>query len=53
VLAKVLSTNGFVVDSYDDPVVALENFNPDLYDLVMHSNCSSNITFCFIVESID
>jgi DNA-binding response OmpR family regulator len=35
VLAKVLRHNGFVVDSYDDPVVALEKFNPDLYNLVM------------------
>jgi DNA-binding response OmpR family regulator len=35
VLAKVLRNNGFVVDSYDDPVVAIEKFNPDLYNLVM------------------
>ena len=35
VLAKVLRNNGFVVDSYDDPVVALEKFNSDLYNLVM------------------
>jgi DNA-binding response OmpR family regulator len=35
VLAKVLRDNGFVVDSYDDPGVALEKFNPDLYNLVM------------------
>jgi DNA-binding response OmpR family regulator len=35
VLAKVLRNNGFVVDSYDDPGVALEKFNPDLYNLVM------------------
>jgi DNA-binding response OmpR family regulator len=35
VLAKVLRNNGFVVDSYDDPVVALEKFNPDLYNLAM------------------
>ncbi|MGA9153457.1 MAG: hypothetical protein WBZ36_22995 [Candidatus Nitrosopolaris sp.] len=32
VLAKVLRNNGFVVDSYDDPVVAVEKFNPDLYN---------------------
>jgi DNA-binding response OmpR family regulator len=35
VLAKVLRNNGFVVDSYDDPVVALEKFDTDLYNLVM------------------
>ena len=35
VLAKVLRNNGFVVDSYDDPVVALEKLNTDLYNLVM------------------
>ena len=35
VLGKVLRNNGFVVDSYDDPVVALEKFNSDLYNLVM------------------
>ena len=35
VLAKVLRNKGFVVDSYDDPVVALEKFDTDLYNLVM------------------
>ncbi len=35
VLEKVLRQNGFVVDSYDDPLVALEKFNADLYDLVI------------------
>ena len=31
----VLEENGFVVDSFDNPVVALNNFKPDLYDLVL------------------
>jgi DNA-binding response OmpR family regulator len=35
VLAKVLRNNGFVVDSFDDPVVALEKFNPHLYNLLI------------------
>ena len=35
VLEKVLGENGFVVDSYDDPLLALEKFKADLYDLVI------------------
>jgi DNA-binding response OmpR family regulator len=31
----VLEENGFVVDSFDNPVLALNNFKPDLYDLVL------------------
>ena len=31
----VLEENGFVVDSFDNPVVALNNFKPGLYDLVL------------------
>jgi len=31
----VLEENGFVVDSFDNPVLALNNFTPDLYDLVL------------------
>src|SRR5919199_568948 len=31
----VLEENGFVVDSLDDPVLALNSFKPDLYDLVL------------------
>ncbi|HYZ51595.1 MAG TPA: response regulator [Nitrososphaeraceae archaeon] len=31
----VLEENGFVVDSFDNPVVALNNFKPDFYDLVL------------------
>jgi CheY-like chemotaxis protein len=31
----VLEENGFVVDSFDDPVLALNSFKPDLYDLVL------------------
>ena len=35
VLEMVLGENGFVVDSYDDPLIALEKFKADLYTLVM------------------
>lgn len=31
----VLEENGFVVDSFDDPVLALNSFKPDLYDLAL------------------
>jgi DNA-binding response OmpR family regulator len=35
VLEKVLGENGFVVDSYNDPVIALEKFKADWYNLVI------------------
>ena len=35
VLETVLDENGFVVDSYDDPLIALEKFKVDLYTLVI------------------
>ena len=35
VLDKVLRENGFVVDSYEDPFLALKRFKADLYNLVM------------------
>ena len=31
----VLESNGFQVDSFDDPLLALENFKPNSYDLVI------------------
>src|SRR5215472_8009 len=31
----VLQDNGFKVDSYEDPILALENFKSYLYDLVI------------------
>ena len=31
----VLSENGFVVDSYENPMLALENFNARSYDLII------------------
>ncbi|MGA9153411.1 MAG: response regulator [Candidatus Nitrosopolaris sp.] len=35
VLEKVLGENGFVVDSYEDPFLALERFRAHLYNLVI------------------
>jgi DNA-binding response OmpR family regulator len=35
VLEKVFEQSGFNADSYDDPVLALENFKAGLYDLVL------------------
>ena len=34
-LEKVLDENGFTVDSYEDPLLALEKFRANLYDLVI------------------
>jgi len=35
VLEKVLGENGFVIDSYEDPFLALERFRAHLYNLVI------------------
>jgi two-component system catabolic regulation response regulator CreB/two-component system response regulator ChvI len=34
-LREMLEQNGFKVDSYEDPLMALENFRTRLYDLVI------------------
>ena len=34
-LCKVLEKNGFIVDSYENPFLALENFKPHYYDLLI------------------
>jgi DNA-binding NtrC family response regulator len=34
-LANVLEGDRFVVDTFDDPILALENFRKDSYDLVI------------------
>ncbi len=31
----VLEENGFMVDSFDNPILALNDFKPDLYDLIL------------------
>jgi two-component system response regulator ChvI len=35
VVEIVLEDNGFLVDSYTDPTLALSNFKPGLYDLLL------------------
>lgn len=35
VLKKVLEKNGFTADSFSDPLLALENFRPLSYDLLL------------------
>ena len=34
-LSVVLEENGFIVNSFNDPLLALENFKADLYDLLI------------------
>ena len=34
-LCKVLEKNGFIVDSYESPFLALDNFKPHYYDLLI------------------
>ena len=64
---KVLEINGFVVDSYTDPTLALSNFKPRLYDLLLLDNkmpkingldlyqkmrqIDSNVKICFLTAS--
>ena len=35
ILRKVLEKNGFIVDSYENPLLALDNFKPHYYDLLI------------------
>jgi len=35
VLKKVFKQSGFIADSYDDPISALENFKAGSYDLIL------------------
>jgi DNA-binding response OmpR family regulator len=64
---KVLEINGFVVDSYTDPTLALSNFKPGLYDLLLldirmpeisgldlcqkMKEIDSNVKICFLTAS--
>jgi DNA-binding response OmpR family regulator len=34
-LQSILEDNGFIVDTYTDPVIALRNFQPNSYDLIL------------------
>lgn len=64
---KVLEINGFIVDSYTDPTLALSNFRPGLYDLLLldikmpkingfdlcqkMTKIDSNVKICFLTAS--
>jgi DNA-binding response OmpR family regulator len=64
---KVLEINGFMVDSYTDPTLALSNFRPGLYDLLLldikmpkingfdlyqkMTEIDSNVKTCFLTAS--
>ena len=67
VVEMVLEDNGFVVDSYTDPTLALSNFKPGLYDLLLldirmpkmngfelyqkMKEIDSNVKICFLTAS--
>jgi CheY-like chemotaxis protein len=34
-IKRVLENIGFIVDSYDDPILTLANFKPGSYDLIL------------------
>jgi DNA-binding response OmpR family regulator len=66
-LEIVLDDNGFMVDSYTDPTLALSNFRPGLYDLLLldirmptingfdlyqkMKEIDSNVKICFLTAS--
>jgi two-component system response regulator ChvI len=63
----ILENNGFMVDSYNDPTLALSNFKPGLYDLLLldikmpevngfelyqkMKEIDSNVKICFLTAS--
>lgn len=67
VVEMVLEDNGFLVDSYTDPTLALSNFKPGLYDLLLldirmpkmngfelyqnMKEIDSNVKICFFTAS--
>ena len=66
-IKRVLEANGFVIDSYTDPTLALSNFKPRLYDLLIldikmpkisgldlyqkMKDIDSNVKICFLTAS--
>jgi two-component system response regulator ChvI len=66
-IRRVLEINGFMVDSYTDPTLALSNFKPRLYDLLLldikmpeisgldlhqkMNKIDSNVKICFLTAS--
>jgi DNA-binding response OmpR family regulator len=67
VLEKVFKLSGFIADSYDDPILALENFKAGSYDLILldikmpemdgfqlyqkMKKIDSNVKICFLTAS--
>ena len=67
ILKKVFEQNGFNADSYDDPILALENFKAGSYDLLLldikmpemdgfhlyqkMKTIDSNVKVCFLTAS--
>ncbi len=67
VVEMVLEDNGFLVDTYTDPTLALSNFKPGLYDLLLldirmpkmngfelyqkMKEIDSNVKICFFTAS--
>jgi len=67
ILKKVFEQNGFNADSYDDPILALENFKAGSYDLLLldikmpemdgfhlyqkMKRIDSNVKVCFLTAS--
>jgi DNA-binding response OmpR family regulator len=67
VLKKVFNQSGFIANSYDDPILALENFNAGSYDLILLDikmpemdgfqlyqkikRIDSNVKICFLTAS--
>src|ERR671916_1175161 len=67
VVEMVLEDNGFLVDTYTDPTLALSNFKPGLYDLLLldikmpkmngldlyqkMKEIDSNVKICFLTAS--
>jgi two-component system, OmpR family, response regulator ChvI len=43
-LGKGLEKGGYDVDSFDDPTIALSNFKPDIYDLLLLDIKMPNMT---------
>jgi DNA-binding response OmpR family regulator len=67
VLEKVFKQSGFIANSYDDPILALENFKAGSYDLILldikmpemdgfqlyqkMKNIDSKVKVCFLTAS--
>lgn len=51
-----LENHGFIVDTYNDPVMALKNFRPDFYDLLLidvRMPSMNGFELCKEIEMVD